>query len=315
MASTLKDRLGRRIKLRDLHVLLAVAEHGSLSKAAHEMAISPPVVSKTISDLEVELGVRLFDRDRNGAVPTPYGRALLDRSAAAFDELRQGIQDIEFLTDPTSGEVRIGGSAAMIAGLLPTVIGEMRHKYPRLSILVTQILSNPSLYYDALRSRTYDLIIGRLPGRPLEDDLLSELLFYEPLSIVAGCNNSLAKRRKIALSDLLNEPWVLPQPGTEVASIVDEIFLASNVPAPIAPVICSSFEMHWSLLATGKFVATMPLSLLKFATQRNSIKELPIKLPAKRGSIGIVTLRNRALSPGARLFIEKTRAVVEPLKT
>jgi len=307
MASThLVARTGRRIKLRDLHIVLTVAERGSLIKAAQELAVSPPVISKAISELEAELGVRLFDRDRHGAVPTAYGRALVRRSVAAFDELRQGMSEIESLADPTVGDVRIGGHAAMIAGLLPAVISELRLKYPRLTVQVTQTLMTPALY-DNLRNRTFDLIIGRLQTHPLDGDLVSETLFDEPVSIVAGLSSPWARRRKIALADLIGEPWILPQRGTQVGSIVGGIFPAHGLPEPAAPVVCSSIEMYWGLLATGRFIAALPLSLLTFATQRNAIKVLPIEVKTRPAPVGIVTLRNRTLSPGAHVFIEHAR--------
>ena len=91
------DRIGRRIKLRDLHVLIAVVQSGSMTKAAQGLAISVPVISKAISDLEYTLGVRILDRSAQGIEPTPYGHALLESSLAAFDELRQGVKNIEFL--------------------------------------------------------------------------------------------------------------------------------------------------------------------------------------------------------------------------
>ena len=102
------DRIGRRVKLRDLHVLLAVAEMRSMAKAAERLAISQPVVSRTIADLEHALGVRLLDRTSRGVEPTAYGRSFIHCGRAVFDEMRRGVQDIEFLADPTAGEVRIG---------------------------------------------------------------------------------------------------------------------------------------------------------------------------------------------------------------
>ena len=102
------DRIGRRIRLRDLHVLHAVAQAGTMTKAAGQLAISVPVVSKTIADLEHTVGVPLLDRSPQGVEPTAYGRALLRRGLAAFDELRQGVRDIEFLSDPASGFGRSG---------------------------------------------------------------------------------------------------------------------------------------------------------------------------------------------------------------
>src|SRR5439155_23856421 len=101
------DRVGRRVKLRDIHVLLAVANSRSISRAAERLAISHPVVSRTISDLEHALGVRLFDRSSQGVEPTMYGRAFLDCVFAVFDDLCRRVQQMGFLSDPNARECRI----------------------------------------------------------------------------------------------------------------------------------------------------------------------------------------------------------------
>jgi DNA-binding transcriptional LysR family regulator len=150
----LTDRIGRHLKLRDLHILLTVAERGR-AKAAEDLAISQPVISKTIAELEHAVGVRLLDRSRQGVEPTPHGRALMRRSLIAFDELREGIREIDFLNDPAAGEVRVGALAAMIAGLMPEVIGRMHARYPRLVVHVMQMFTSPTVY-DNLRQRKQD---------------------------------------------------------------------------------------------------------------------------------------------------------------
>src|SRR5690348_9839066 len=101
-------RISRRLKLRQLEVLIAVAQSGNMANAAKQLAITQPVVSKTIADLEKTIGVRLFDRERRGVVLTPYGHALLNRSVAIFNDLQAGVTELEFLADPTAGELRIG---------------------------------------------------------------------------------------------------------------------------------------------------------------------------------------------------------------
>src|SRR6185369_12199777 len=95
--------IGRRLRLRDLHVFFTVIELGSLAKAAAQLRVSQPAVSQLIADLEHATGARLFDRSSRGVSPTIYGRALLVRGRAAFDELKQGIREIEFLSDPAAG--------------------------------------------------------------------------------------------------------------------------------------------------------------------------------------------------------------------
>src|SRR5246127_1756003 len=104
------ERTKRRLKLRDLDILMAVIEAGSMGKAANRLNISQPAVSKAIVELEDALGVPLVDRSKRGAAPTPYGLALGKRSVAIFNDLRQGVQDVDFLADPTKGEVRIGAT-------------------------------------------------------------------------------------------------------------------------------------------------------------------------------------------------------------
>src|SRR5262245_52218097 len=115
-------RVGRRLTLRDLNILLAVAEAGSMAKGATRLAISQPAISRAIADMEHTLGVRLLDRSPQGIEPTQYGRALLKRGVAVFDELKQGVQDIEFLSDPGAGELQIGASTALMEAIVTTVI-------------------------------------------------------------------------------------------------------------------------------------------------------------------------------------------------
>src|SRR5499433_774349 len=126
------DRTKRRLKLRDLDVLLAVVETGSMGKAGKRLNISQPAVSKAVVELEDALGVRLVDRSRRGVVPTSYGLALAKRSVAVFNDLRQGVQDIDFLTDPTKGEIRVGTTDPLMVAIVAPAIDRLSRKYPRM---------------------------------------------------------------------------------------------------------------------------------------------------------------------------------------
>ncbi len=134
----LSERVGRRMKLRDLHVLMTVVQAGSMGKAAQRLNTGQPAVSRSIAHLEHTLGVRLLDRDRRGVELTPYGRALLDCGVAVFDGLRRGVRDLEFLADPTAGEVRIGCNPFLAAGFASAVVDRLSRRYPRMAFhLVT----------------------------------------------------------------------------------------------------------------------------------------------------------------------------------
>src|SRR5690348_8934569 len=126
----LSDRIGSRMKLQDLHVLMTAVQAGSMGKAAQRLNTTQPNVSRSIAELEHTLGVRLLDRHRQGVEPTEYGRALLDCGVAVFDDLRQGVKNIESLADPTAGEVRIGSTALLAASFVSALVDRLTRRYP-----------------------------------------------------------------------------------------------------------------------------------------------------------------------------------------
>src|SRR5262245_36402944 len=303
------DRIGHRLKLRDLHVLIAVVQSGSMTKAAEGLAISVPVVSKAVSDLEHALGVRLLDRSARGVEPTPYGRALIDSGLAAFDELRQGVKTIQFLADPSAGEVRVGCPVTMATGFVSVVIDRLSRKYPHL--VVHLAAAESAATYRALEERKVDLAIVGMYG-PLDDaHLNAEVLFHEPFVVAAGRQSRWARRRSVKLAELINERWTLPPSDTLFGSVVVEAFRASGLDLPRATVITSSVPARVKLVETGRFFTTLPRSMLKFHPKNATITILPIDLPTTRRPIGIVTLRNRSLSPVAQRFIACARELAK----
>src|SRR5258708_19980645 len=194
-----EDRIGRRVKLQDMHILLATVQWGSMAKAAEHLAISQPVVSRSIAGLEHALGVRLLDRSRQGVEPTIYGRALLSHGLAAFNELKLGVKAIEFLADPTAGELRIGSTEPMAAGLLGAVINNLSAHYPKLTFHIT-LHFPPSMEAHELRERSIDLMIGRLPTATAAEDTDAEVLFNDQSFVVAGMHNCLTRPRKMELA-------------------------------------------------------------------------------------------------------------------
>jgi len=305
------ERIGRRVKLRDLNVLLAVVQWRSMARAAEQLAVSQPVISKAISDLEHTLGVPLLDRDRRGIEPTPYGRALLSRSVAAFDELRQAVKELEFLANPTTGEVRIAAASAMVDSLLPAVIARVYRRHPKFVIQVKETLAGAALYAE-LRERKVDFVIGRIL-QPLDDrDLSQEMLFDDPLFVVAGRDNALARKRNITLANLVHEPWMMP-PAEAVGGLIRETFREAGLSPPEPVIVSTSLSMYFALLNSGPFLAMMPRSVLTFTPESQTIRPLSVKLPVKSRPVGLVTLKARTLSPAAQLFIQTLRETMRPL--
>jgi DNA-binding transcriptional LysR family regulator len=302
------DRVGRRVSLRHLHVLMAVVQSGSIAKAATALSISHPVVSKTMSDLEHALGIRLLERSSRGVEPTMYGRACLECGVAVFDELRRGIERIGLLSDPTAGEVRLGGSEPMMAEFIPSIIDQLARQYPR--IVFHTLVGDGKALHSALRARQVDLIISRR-FQSAEDDLVSEVLFEERLFVVSGLKNPWAKRRKIQLDELLNEPWVMPATGNMIEAIISDGFHALGMTPPKGVTVSDSLAVRAKLAASGYFLTILPGSMLHRGAEQLSLKVLPVSLPTKSQAVEIIALKNRELSPVAALFVSRLRAAVK----
>src|SRR5262245_44262067 len=183
-----ESQIGRRLKLRDLHVFLTVAQRGSMAKAAAELGVSQPVVSAVIAGLEHAIGVRLFERSTQGVQPTLYGEALLKGGATALDELKQTISRIDFLADPAVGELKIG-CPETVSAILPPIFERIHRRHPRVVFHLQDVVT-PTLELPQLRDRSLDLAVLRvrwpLPEYPLVEDLKVEELFDDETVVVAG---------------------------------------------------------------------------------------------------------------------------------
>jgi DNA-binding transcriptional LysR family regulator len=309
------SQIGRRLRLRDLHVLFTVAQRGSMAKAAAQLGVSTPTVSEVITDLEHELGVRLLDRSPQGVEPTRYGHALLKRTLIVFDELKQSIKDIEYLADPTLGEVRIACTIAVTATILPQVVQRFAQQHPRAVVHqddVTIFAANLS----GLRERKYDLSLTRL-DRPLtdeDDDLNVEILFDDRMVLAAGMHTRWARRRKIDLAELADEPWILSAPYTWNYARLTEAFQERGLPMPTASAVIQSALLRAHLLANGPYIASLAHSSTRLHTDRYAIKVLPVDLPDRTTPVGIITLKNRTLSPVVERFIEYVRDFTRPMR-
>jgi DNA-binding transcriptional LysR family regulator len=307
----LSERIGRRMKLQDLHVLMTVVQAGSMGKAAERLKTSQPNISRSIADLEHTFGVRLLDRHRQGVEPTEAGRALLHCGVTVFEDLRQGVKSIEFLADPSAGELRIGTTHFMAASFVPAVIDHLSRHHPRIGFHVATG-NNEALQRD-LHERNVDFLMTWQSSRFADDQLNFELLFDDYHVVAAGAQSPWARRRTIELAELVNEAWALPPLESELGAIAKRAFRARGLDYPLATVASFPTEVRMSLLAGGRFLTIVPSSALRFPKRRAEVKALPVELPKARVPVGIVTLKNRSLTPTARLFIEHAHQIAKPL--
>jgi len=286
-----------------------------MAEAARQLGVSHPAVSEVIADLEHALGVRLLDRSAHGIQPTIYGDAVLKRSIAVFDELKQSIRDIEFLSDPTVGEVRIACVESLWFTLLPEIIRRFSELYPRVQVHAD--LTAHSKEFPGLRERKYDCMLQRVPvslvNELVTDDLNVEFLFDENAVVVAGAHTKWARRRKIDLAELVHEPWISGGPDTWNRALSSDIFRARGLDAPEPSIVTVSITLRARLVAAGPYLAMFSPSVVRqLLADHCAVTALPVDLPVKPFSASIVTLKNRTLSPVVERFLACVREVATP---
>lgn len=301
-------RMGRRVTLRDLQVLLAVAQFGSMAKAASHLSITQPAVSQAVANLERAFGARLVDRGPYGAMLTRYGEAIQKRGMEVFDILKQGSRDVEYLSDAGTGDVWIGANEVLLGGFVPAVVQRLAEQHCKIVVHV-QTVNTSDFDFEKLRERKLDLLLGRIMPK-VDDDLSVERLFEEGLSVVVGQNSPWALKRKLTLAELVGSPWIFSEPDNVVRSFVSKAFSDNGLEVPRVSIVSASMHLRLALLATGNYVSTIPNSFVGYGVDRWSLKVLPIDLGV-RLPVGIFTLKNRTLSPVALSFIKNVRSVAK----
>jgi DNA-binding transcriptional LysR family regulator len=302
------SRLARRVKLHELRVLVAVAQYGTMARAAVQLRMSQPSVSQAVANLEHAFGVRLFDRSPRGVEPTLYARALLERTRVVFDELAQGIRDVAYLATPTVGEVTVGCPESLAAGLVPAAIERLAGRYPQISVHV--VLAQPGEQeFPELRDRSVDILLGRLYRPVVDEEIDVEVIADDRFIVTAGARSAFARRRRVALRDLMDAPWILFPTDSLSGQYIAESFQRQHLGLPKNQFSSFSMQLRFHLLATGRFLTVLQRSVLAFNEKRWMLKPLPVDLGLASMPIVVFSVKGRTLSPVVQVFLEHLRAV------
>ncbi len=304
------DRIGRRLRLKDLHTLQTVAEVGSMAKASERLALSQPAISKAVSDMEQVLGASLLDRSARGVALTESGRLLVERTRVVFDEISEGVSDIERLSDPTRGSVKIG-TAEPVASVVSEIITRLASKYPRIRYDV--LVSDLDTLIGELRQRTRDVVVARWAAPPTADDLAVVPLFKSSLAVMAAQGHPLLRRRKLSLADLINERWTLSPPDSFLGRTVVDLFRRRGLPLPPAVVTTISIHMRLDLLASGGFLTILPAQMLRSPALRAWLRALAVDLRDSLQPIAAITLKKRRVGGAVKLFEEASLGVCKSM--
>jgi DNA-binding transcriptional LysR family regulator len=307
------NRIGKRIKLRDLHVLAAVVRWGSMAKAAAHLAMSQPAVSEAVAGLEKALCVRLLERNAQGVKSTKYADVLLRRSQIIFDELRQGIKEIEFLSNPTAGEIKIACPEFLASDLLSRAISAFSEQYPEVAFHIVQ-QDTTTFEHQELQQRLVDIVLSRVPDGLRDDDLNIEKLIAEPHCIVVGHGSPWARRRRVPLEQLAGEPWILP-PSPLIYNLLQGKLEERGGKVLNVKVTSASILLRNQLLSTGRYVSIMHQSVFMKYAKEWKLKKLDANVELQTPPISLITLKRRALSPAVQLFVEHLRNLVAGIST
>jgi DNA-binding transcriptional LysR family regulator len=181
-------------------------------------------------------------------------------------------------------------------------VNTLSRRYPKISFHISA--GEASSIYRGLEERRFDLVVVPMLASSIEDHLHSEVLYDEPLVVIAGARSQWSRHRRVELAKLMDAVWALPSSDSLYGSVVAEAFRAHGLDLPKATVLTPVAPLRNALVATGRFLSIVQASALKYGLSDRRIKILPIDMSVTRRPIGIVALKNRTLSPVAKVFID-----------
>ncbi|MFZ6646888.1 LysR family transcriptional regulator [Undibacterium sp. TJN25] len=297
--------LRARLKTRQLLLLIALDEQRNIHRAADALHMTQPAASKQLKDLEDMLEIQLFDRTPRGMQPTIYGESMIRHARMALTSLSLAHEDIVALKSGLSGQVEVGVIMTPGMSLLPRAISRIKQQAPLLRIGVQLETSN--ILLKRLQRGTLDFMVGRILEQEDKSDLLYEELAEEPVCAVARVGHPLEGALGLELKDIVNEGWILSPQGSVLRHRCDMMFRKQGLEPPANVVDTTAILMITSLLQQTDFLHVLPIEVARYYAQLNVLSILPIELPCKMDSFGIITRRSHLLSPGALLLLDAIR--------
>ena len=297
----------QRIRLRHLHTFVAVAQQGTLGRAAETLNLSQPALSKTLNELEQLTGTRLFERGRLGAQLTLMGEQFLTHAVKVLDALNSAEQAFTRNDDVNNDIVRIGALPTTALGVLPSVIGHF-HQQQKEATLQVAIMNNPMLLA-ALKSGDIDVGVGRMSDPELMTGLNYELLFLESLKLVVRPDHPLLQEN-ITLSRVLEWPVVVTPKGTTPRQNAEDLLQSKGCEMPAGCVETLSASLSRQLTVEYNYVWFVPFGAVKDDLRQGALTALPITTQALGEPIGILTRVDAPLSPSALALLSIIRKTI-----
>ncbi|HVR92563.1 MAG TPA: LysR substrate-binding domain-containing protein [Casimicrobiaceae bacterium] len=306
MATASSDWLTRsRLNARQLSLLVQLDEKRSVLHAAEAAYLTQPAASKFLTGLEDALGVPLFTRHARGVEPTLYGEILVRHARGALAELRQAHEELAAARSGLTGEVSIGTTVTSATNLVPTAVTAVKKAFPRIRVNIDLDFSEALVR--RLLDREFDIVIARLHHSPGAEELDFETLAEDPHGIAARVDHPLARKRGLALRDLVEQTWVMPPAGNVMRDRLTQLFLQKRLDLPHQVVETAALPIITSLLRMSEMVAPLPTDVVRPYCESGVLTMLPLSLDLRLGAAGIITRREHRFSPAAKVMLTALR--------
>ncbi|EGF9961218.1 LysR family transcriptional regulator [Salmonella enterica] len=294
----------QRIRLRHLHTFVAVAQQGTLGRAAETLNLSQPALSKTLNELEQLTGTRLFERGRLGAQLTVPGEQFLTHAVKVLDALNTAGQALNRKEDASADVVRVGALPTAALGILPAAIGRFHQQQKSTSLQVATM--NNTMLLAGLKSSEIDLGIGRMSDPELMGGLNYELLFLESLKLVVRPGHPLLQET-ITLSRVMEWPVVVSPKGTVPRQNAEALLQSQGCKMPAGCIETLSASLSRQLTVDYDYVWFVPSGAVKEDLRQATLVSLPVPTQSAGEPIGILTRVDIPLSTGAQMLIAAIR--------
>ncbi|MCF8476381.1 MAG: LysR family transcriptional regulator [Pseudolabrys sp.] len=289
------------MKLSQLRNFTAVVEAGAVRQAAKNLNLSQSSVTKSIQQLEADLGVELLHRGARGVAPTEAGKALLARAKAVEAELRHARNDIEMAQGAGVGEIRVSASPSVATGLLPRSVIAFQHAHPRVSFHILE-----GVYPDvlpAIRTGDLDLALCLVPGRPKDETLSFTSLVKDRLVPAVRADHSLLNKRKLALADLVDLDWIIYRRSHTGLDVFEQTFIGNRLEPPKSMIECTSFACALALVENGDYITLVPSQIFAGNRRAPSIAPLLLDSPMQPWQVVVISRAKHDLSAVCLAFL------------
>jgi DNA-binding transcriptional LysR family regulator len=290
------------LRTRHLDVLLAVAAEGSMQRAAQRIHLTQPAISKLVREMETMFGARLFERSKRGVVLTECGHALATRAEYLLNDVERAREEVAAIGRGTLGSLRIGALPVVESTLLPKSLMTLRRIAPALHIRVQEGTSATLLA--SLGRGEIDCVFGRISADG--KNLRAERLLRLPTRIVVRGRHPLAGRKRVTPEDLASYPWILPEPGAPIRTVIEQLFAAAGLAAPVPLVESTSIRLNHELVRSSDMIGVMPEDAAVAYASGRGLVILPFELGDLLPWVGVMT-RTAPPSQALNLFLQVLR--------